>query len=471
MVHWYGGFRVHGDFWGQWWRSQERFWTREIWQSNRFRKEDPWIRGLGYLGARVVYIVVDSFRTERIRLRAAALTYMTLLSLVPALAVVFSLFAAFAGLKDVRVRLQDSIVDALTFSDRNMVADYLDRFVGQVHAGGLGAVGVVLLLFTVIATLASIETAFNDIWGVTRGRNWLERFQVYWPLITIAPVFLGVSLSVTASIQASAAVKGLLETVPALGWLAHLVPVALTGSSFTLLYHFMPNTRVQVSAAALGGVIAGTLWVIAQQLYAVYAANAISYSAIYGSLGAVPLFIIWLYVSWTVALLGASLTFAIQSAGTYEPERRFAPSEKEYAAARLLLAVAEHFQRGEGPASIPTLLADARISARLARQVLETLAQAGLLVETATPDGRDIAYVPGRPIHTLSLSDVVGVLHVAGDEPNHGALEDDLLGLIAKDQLQDGETARAQALGTQSVAELIERHRSVEGGGQPDAST
>ena len=453
---------VGWNFWAGIWRRQERFWTREIWDANRFRPNQPSMREFGYLFARILYIVVDAFRTEQIRLRAAALTYMTLLSLVPALAVVFSLFTAFGGLREIQHRLRDFVVDALAVSSqREVILTYLDQFVGQVHAGSLGAIGVVVLLFTVISTLANIETSFNDIWGVTKGRSWVERFQVYWPLVTIAPVLLGVSLSLIASFHASETVQGLIDTVPALAWLAPLVPLLLTGVSLTLLYHFMPNTRVPVSSAAVGGLVAGTLWVIAQQLYAVYAANAISYSAIYGSLGAVPLFIIWLYVSWTVVLLGATVTFAVQSAGTYEPERTISPREKEYAAARLMLAIAEHFNRGEGVMPIEQLLDEARISARLARQVLGALVKAELLAETTTPDGLDTAYVPGRPLASTTLGDVVNVMQEAGAEPYHAARPDDPAGLLAKDSLRAGERARTDALGTVDLLQLVRSHQPV----------
>ena len=449
------------EFWLAIRRQQEKFWTREIWDATRFRPDRPSPREIGYLVARILYIVVDAFRTERIRLRAAALTYTTLLSLVPALAVVFSLFTAFGGLRDVQARLQAFVVDALAVGERDLVLEYLDRFVGQVHAGSLGTIGVVVLFFTVVSTLANIETAFNDIWGVTKGRSWVERFQVYWPLVTIAPVLLGVSLSLTASFQASEAVQGIVDTVPALRLLAHLVPVLLTGMSLTLLYHFMPNTRVPISSALVGGMVAGTLWVIAQQLYAVYAANAISYSAIYGSLGAVPLFIIWLYVSWTVALLGATLTFAVQSAGTYEPDREISQREKEYAAARLMLAVASHFERGEGVISVEQLLDEARISARLARQVLESLVQAELLAETATADGRDAAYVPGRPLDATTFADVVNVLQAAGTEPLHAGRPGDPSGVVAKAALLSGERARSETLAKESLLELIRRVRAA----------
>lgn len=456
------------EFLTAFWSRQETFWTREIWDADRVGAGQTSLRDVGYLLARILYIVVQGFRTEQIRLRAAALTYMTLLSLVPALAVVFSLFTAFGGLADVRDRLQEFVVSVLAVTEREQVLQYLDRFVGQVHAGSIGAVGVVVLFYTVISTLADIEAAFNDIWGVTKGRSWIERFQVYWPLVTIAPVLLGVSLSLTASFQASETVQQLVRAVPVLAWLAPLVPLTLTCLSLTILYHFMPNTRVPIASAAVGGLVAGTLWVIAQQLFAIYAANAISYSAIYGSLGAVPLFIIWMYVTWTVALLGATLTFAVQSAGTYEPERAVSQREKEQAGARLMLAVAAYFDRGHGVMSIENLLDEAKISARLARQVLGALVQAGLMVESTTEDGRDTAYVPGRPLASITLGDVIAVLQSDGAEVDRVGRKSDPITELAKARLRQGDESRYDALSQVSVLEMLRKRPAM---GPADAAS
>ena len=191
---------------------------------------------------------------------------------------------------------------------------------------------LVLLLFAVISLLTNIERAFNEVWGVGRARNLLQRFQVYWPLVTLGPIVVGLSLSTSAAVESSQTVQQLVELAPMLGLLLNLGPLFLTCLFFTFLYLVMPNTRVSFRCAALGGFVGGSLWTLAQKLFALYAANAITYSAIYGSLGAVPLFVIWVYVSWTVALLGAMLTFAVQSVRTFEPERAISQAERELVA-------------------------------------------------------------------------------------------------------------------------------------------
>ena len=434
-----------------------QFFHHELWSSKFSRSSPPWV-GLAVLLARILYIVVTGFRRERIKLRAAALTYVTLLSLVPAMAVVFSLFAAFGGLQDMEGELRKFVVGALTVeSHRDTVMEYLTLFVSKVHAGKIGGLGVAILLFTVVSLLANIEKSFNDIWGLEKDRSLLQRFQVYWPLVTLGPLLLGLSLSVTTALEASDTVRALNEQAPVLDVASSVVPLLLAWVFFTFLYTVMPNTKVPFRFAAIGGVVAGTLWVAAQTLYTLYASNAITYSAIYGSLGAVPLFILWIYVSWIVALMGASLTFAIQSAETYEPDhsqkRRVPQRDREFLAARLLMAVSKAFASGSGPVSAQSLVDELLIPSRLSRKVLNDLVDSKLLVES------DAGFTPGRPLDQISVSDVVNVMR-RGDAEHVDpvVLGTDPLSLSVGQTLMRADAVLEQELGSLSLAELLKGH-------------
>lgn len=434
-------------------RTVERFWTHDIWRIDRMHHELPVMARLGILVARSLYIVVSGFRRERIRLRAASLTYVTLLSLVPALAVVFSIFTAFGGLEDTQARLKALIIDALAVNQREVVLEYLERFVGQTHAGRLGTVGTAFLLVTVISLLTNIERAFNDIWGIRRARSVLRRFQVYWPLVTLGPIVMGLSLSTNAAVEASDTYKQAVQLAPSLAVFIQLGPLLLTWLFFTFLYMVMPNTRVPFRCALVGGVVGGGLWSLAQKLYAIYAANALTYSAIYGSLGAVPLFVIWVYVSWTVALLGATLTFAVQSVRTFEPERVISQEEREFVAARLMVAVAAHFAKGGGPVSGDTILGQVLAPPRLSRQILGDLVQAGLLAETS---GEDTGFVPGRPLDQLDLAHVVAAMR-SRNAPPHPMDETDALSAAVAERLSRAVGASAAELSQESLQELVTR--------------
>lgn len=428
----------------------ERFWGHDIWRIDRSSDDLPLAARLGVLVARSLYIVVSGFRKERIKLRAAALTYVSLLSLVPAVAVVFSIFTAFGGLQEVENHVKSVLIDALAVSQREVVIEYLDRFVTQTSAGKLGSIGTAFLLTTVISLLANIERAFNDIWGVTRARTVLQRFQVYWPLVTLGPIVLGFSLSMTAAVEGSDTVQALLEVAPSLKLLLSLGPLLLTCLFFAFLYMVMPNTKVAFRHAIVGGLVGGGLWTLAQKLYALYAANAITYSAIYGSLGAVPLFVIWVYVSWTVALLGATLTFAVQSVRTFEPDREVSQEEREFVASRLMIAVAQHFEAGKGPMLVDELVDQVLAPPRFARRVLEELVQANLLSETT---GDETGFVPGRPLDRLTLADVVKVMRTkSGRAPEKD--EADPMCALVDGALDAGNKAAAEALSSKTLLDL-----------------
>jgi membrane protein len=430
------------------------FFRHTIWVAERGVPEGGRARRLTILVARTLYIVVSGLRRERVKLRACLLTYVSLLSLVPLLAVIFSLFTAFGGLDDTQARLKSFLVDALAVQQRDSVIVYMDQFLGQTNPGKLGSVGFMFLFVTVLSLLTNVEKAMNDIWGLTKDRSILQRFQVYWPLVTLGPVLLGLSLSATAAVQGSDTVQDLTGRVGSLKLLFGLGPWVLTCLFFALLYQIMPNTKVRLKYSAFGGIVGGSLWTVAQKLFGIYAANAVSYSAIYGSLGAVPLFIIWVYVSWSVVLMGATLVFAIQSARTFEPERPTSQAEREFVAARLLVAVADRFVRGAGPLSSQALVDQVLVPPRLARLVLGELVKHKILVETTTEDGDDIAYVPGRPPEQLDIAELVRVMRQGDQVVLHE--KDDPLSKKVIETLATGEQAAFEVLSKSKLLSVIE---------------
>lgn len=437
-------------------RRVETYVHGDLWSHDYFsRQASP--RQLLVLFLRSVYIVWTGFSRERLRLRAAALTYTTILSLVPAMAVIFSVFTAFGGLEDARDRLKRQLAEFLSVGHQEKILDFLDQFVGS--ASAIGGIGVVFLLATSLSLLTNIEKAFNDIWGLKQDRSFLRRFQSYWPLLTLGPLLLGVSLTVTASVQKHEVVQGLAEFIPGGRFVLTLLPVVLTWVGFTLAYLIMPNTRVGVRHALIGGVVAGTIWEIAKRLYAIYATQAISYSTIYGSLSVVPLSVIWIYVSWLVALIGATIAFAAQNASTYEPEQdrvRLCQHYLERLAAWLLVLVHEHFEAGRGAMPLDAILHRVPGPPRELRRILERLVEGGLFTQTTVEDER--AYLPGRPAHSTTLADLVRLMRDDGE----GAAGAEEPGVLAGDAFAQLETANDEAyrrLGSESLTQLLARAR------------
>ncbi|MGF1511727.1 MAG: YhjD/YihY/BrkB family envelope integrity protein [Myxococcota bacterium] len=437
------------------WNRIRSFWLKEIWHQERYPAWlPPYFGRMLVVVSRMLYVVVSSFARERLKLRAAALTYVSLLSLVPALAVAFSLFTAFGGLEQVGNKLREEVIRSLAGAQQETVVRYLDQFIQGANAGRVGAIGTAFLFVTVIFLVADVERAFNDIWGVTRGRSWLKRFQVFWPLITVGPLVVGLTFSLTAAIAASDFVRTVEDQLIGAQILGRLGATALTCLFFGFMYQIVPNTSVRWDAALVGGLVGGLFWALAQNLYAVYAANAITYSAIYGSLSAIPLFIVWVYLSWNIALLGAVMTFAIQSARTYEPERPVSQHERELVAAQVALAVALRFGRGDGPVPTQQLIDDANVPPRIANQVLEELVDAGFLAEAALGEG--IGFLPARPPDQTTLFDVLRALRHGN---NVEALDNssDAFGRIASRVLNEGENRLRESLDQQNLAQLAAR--------------
>src|SRR5439155_7500124 len=200
--------------------------------------------------------------------------------------------------------------------------DKIQTFITNVHSGALGLSGTVALVFVAIGLLSTIEATFNDIWGVQRGRNWFVRVIHYWAAITLGPlvIILVMGLAIGAQFQS---VQNLLKDTPIIGGLAFkLIPFFVLCGSFTLLYELMPNTRVHWRAALVGGVVAGALWVANSNFNALFASKVVSASKIYGSLGAIPIFLFGLYLSWTILLFGAQVAYAYQNRRAYLQEKQ-----------------------------------------------------------------------------------------------------------------------------------------------------
>lgn len=442
------------------WVRVRQFWRQGMWRDEGFPGVPPLAGNVLIVLFRSVYIIADALQRERIRLRAASLTYVSLLSLVPVLAIAFSVFTAFGGLQEAGNEVKKLVVNAIAVQQREVVMDYLDQFIDGANAGGLGAAGSITLFITTVTTLSNIETAFNEIWGVSEARGWIRRIQVYLPLVTLSPVLFGVAFTSIVAAEGSDTVKALVAAAPGLKAVFGLGPILVYFLLFFALYMFLPNTRVRVGPALAGGLVASVCWVFAQRLFTIYAAKAISYSAIYGSFGAVPITILWIYISWTLVLLGATVSFALQSARTFEPEREVSAREREQVATRIVLAVAECYANGEGPKPVQQLIDDAYVPPRLGRRLLEALVDGGILLRVLLAD-EEHGYAPARPLEDTTLGDIVIAIRGVATEPVRAHVTQ-RAGLSV---LEEASLAEQAKLRQQSLRDLIdEAHRVAAGG-------
>jgi membrane protein len=392
---------------------------------------------------------------EEISRRAAALTYYTLLALVPLLAVGFALFKAFGGLRTLQQPLKKLVVENLAAGRADEVGRWLDHFINRVSAGALAGVGLLVLLYSVVGLLAEIEKSFNRIWGVDKMRPLHRRLAVYGCLITLAPPLLGVSLSLSARLQGSSFATALLHWLPISVGRTLVSGLAASAISvvFVLAYLIVPNTRVRFRAALLGGLVAGLLWSVAKTACLWLAAHSAGYNALYGALAALPLVIVWLYYSWLITLFGVTYTYANQTVGSnalFAPQLVTTPRFRLRLAARLVGAVVARSRARATPPTLEQLAEEVGVMAPVVRRMIEFLVAQRLLLET--PVDGETGFVPGRDPEHSTLADLARALWQAeGIEPrmSTSAMDDALSPLLER-----AERATHEALGSAALEDL-----------------
>lgn len=352
-------------------------------------------------------------RDDEISRRAAALTYYTLLSLVPVLAVAFALFKAFGGLKRLEEPLRDFIVDNLAVGSAEKVEPWINDFINNINAGAIAGVSVLVLFYSAIGLLTNIEQSFNRVWNIDRMRPVAQRFVIYWSIMTLGPTLLAVALALSGQVRNAAV------THAAVSWLSpeisqflfSLISELAISFAFVLVYMLVPNTKVHFRCAMLGGLVAGALWTLSKMLFLWMTSRSAQYSAIYGALSALPLLMLWLYYSWLITLFGATYAFANQTIASYNFEAKslgISQVFREKLAARLMVEVAQAYHQGQKPPTIEALAKRTGALVTVVQNVMQVLMQHELIRETY--DAEIAGYVPGRDLATLTLDHVISVL-------------------------------------------------------------
>jgi membrane protein len=388
---------------------------------------------------------------EGVRLRAMALTYISLFALVPALVVAFTVVQAFTGMDRVSHLIHEFLLENLAVGARASIEPYLDRFTQNAHLASASVVGGALLLWSAVSLFSNVERAVNDLWDVRRGRGLVQQATVYWMCLTLGPLLLAGSATVNQLAQ---------EVLTGLGTraLAAVAAGVLTCLLFTLVYLVVPNTRVRLHAAAVGGFTAGLAWELAKWLFALFVAKSVRYHAIYGSVAAIPIFLTWLYVSWTIVLFGARLAYVVQYASSVI-RRRAAPSpmEREIMAGQALLEVARAFEAAQAPPEAAAVALGIGASGDEMADVLAALRDAGLVATLANG-----GLVPARPPERITLLDIRQAL-LGKDDPLRVSPRGVLAGA-----LHQAEAGARSALAATTLADLcghpVEPTRVGQGG-------
>jgi membrane protein len=351
-------------------------------------------------------IVVRRFYEDRCMQIASSLTFTSLLAIVPMVTVALTVITAFPVFGTMTVALQTFVLENMMPASADVVASYTQQFTR--NAARLTAVGIVFLFVTSIMLLLTIDRAFNDIWRVKRPRPIVPRIFVYWTLITIGPVLIGASLSLTSWLVGQAV--GLVGGLPGAGVaLLTIVPVLLTAVALSLLYIAMPNRRIRVRDAVTGGILAGVAFEIMKRGFAFYVAQFPTYTLVYGAFATVPIFLLWIYVSWLVVIFGAVVVAALpewrDGAGQAQP----VPGSDFFDALQILKLLWQAHHSG-AVVTLPEILAATTVRIEQVENMLETMVSAGWVSRTP-PNG----WVLRRDPATITVEDVYQLFVFRGE--------------------------------------------------------
>ena len=379
---------------------------------------------------RIITLAVKGFNEKKCLVKASALTYYMLFSIVPFLALLFAISKGF--------NLQQKL-EAYLLHDFSSHADiltqafqYADKMLQTTQGSLIAGVGIILLIYTVLSLLSSIENSFNEIWEIKKGRTFIRRITDYIAITLFAPVLIFASSGVSIFLSTEAA------NIESLTWLSHLgflfkvvlkiTSLLLLSGMFTFIYIVLPNTRVKFKSAMWAGIVAAIAFDFLQWAYIKFQIGAVKYDAVYGSFAALPLFLIWVQYSWFIVLFGAELAFANQNVDHYELESDIVNISTRYRRViSLLLAnlVVKNFIAGNPPLTSTQIAGKLDMPVRLARLIIFDFTETKILVEVKTDKEKEVAYQPGVAESNLTVKYILDKLDTKGVNhlPIHSADE------------------------------------------------
>ncbi len=395
-----------------------KFFQGDLW--NLTTADLPLPRRVALSSLKLLLLTFRGFHRDQCTLRATALTLYTLLSVVPVLALAFGIAKGFGFERHLKEQIllqlpeQEAVLKEIILFAQNL----LETAKGGVIAG----VGVVVLLWSVVNIFGQIENALNQVWNIKKGRSLGRKFSDYLSLMLICPVAMILSGSITVYLSAQAAV--LSEKTALLGFvsflllsLLKLLPYFILWVFFAFIYLFMPNRKIPYRSGLAAGMVAGTLYQVVQWAYITLQVGVAKYNAIYGSFAALPLFLVWLQISWIIVLFGAELSFSLHRRGRNDADLQSAELSLEslkIAALQVTHAVIRDFRKGR-PSNGSELFTRLQYPPALLKKTLDRLCDAGILSEMRTEDDDvDSAYQPGRDTDDLTIGFILKRLDQQG---------------------------------------------------------
>lgn len=384
----------------------------DIHKKNVSRSKSQTIRHL-----KIVILSFRGFRDNKSHIRASALTYYTLLSIVPVFALVFAISKGFGFEQTLQLQLQESfkgheeiLTQVITFSH---------NLLNKTQGGLIAGIGVVVLLWSIIKLLSNIEHSFNSIWKINVHRSYVRKFADYLSIALICPLLFIVSGSLTVYVATKIAVLAHLSSAYTIV-ITSFTPYFLVWILFSFIYLIMPNCRVKIKSAVTAGIIAGTIIEFIQWLYLHFQIGVTSYNAIYGSFAALPLFLILVQISWMTVLFGAEISFAIQNIEDYEFNysiKHLSHKMKKIISTRITSLIVKKFCEDLPPLTFKEISHKLEIPILLTRELLDELVRANIIVKVNGESTKmDFTYLPAHSVDKITISCVIKALNTRKDK-------------------------------------------------------
>jgi len=370
---------------------------------------------------RIFLLATRKFAKDKCPLRASALTFYSILSIVPIVAMAFGIAKGFGF----QMFLEEQLLEKFPGQEEvmNRVVTFAHSLLENTRGGMIAGIGIVFLLWTVIKLLSHIELSFNDIWYVKKSRTYGRKFSDYLSIMLISPILFFLSSSVTVFITTQitvitqkVALIGMLS--PAIFFMLKLIPYCLIWILFIFMYILMPNIKVNFSSGLIAGVISGTIFQIVQWAYVDFQVWMTKYNAIYGSFTVLPLFLIWIQLSWMIVLFGSEISSARQYVDTYdfEPDRRsISTAFKKLLSLNITYLIISTFSKGEMPLTASNISQTLEIPIRLVQEILDELVEIDILSNTERKDNnKEVFYQPARSINLITIKSVIEAMEQKG---------------------------------------------------------
>lgn len=420
---------------------------RRVDLSSAPRWQRPVVRSIQFLQA-----LWGQVQQDKLVIRASGLAYSTLIALVPLVAVIFSLLAAFGTLEELKLRIESGVLTQLVPTRQDEIAAWLNHFID--NANRLGFFGFVFLIVTAILLLDNIESNFNDIWNVSRSRSFISKITSYTSVLVFGSVLLGASLSISARLKAILMTNSGFDLGLLTRLYGSLVPLLLSFLAFLLMYLIIPFVKVGWRNALTGAVVASVLWETVKSVFASSVGQSVQYSTIYGSLAAVPIFLIWLYITWIIVLLGLEITFVRRNLLALiraSVDRGAASNDRLSLVLRSLLVIGRRFENGEEPALADELAQRFQVSIRRIEDEMGLLVDRGFLLEASIRG--ETGLVPGRAPDRIRVVEVIEhLLHIPDLERTAPGLDREVAAV-----LQSFREGGNGALGDLTLRQMVER--------------